>query len=145
MAKRLAVSHSLVQQAIIRLPAGSTTIQFLLDIGGTIQIDNSLASTNVTARITAPITLGSSAIFSNYSDSGTVAGAGTLRLDTVTGGDTTLSLAGDNTNANTIGMLAGSATVTKSGVGTWAIESGSYIGTSELPDFAGTRSSRFSF
>jgi fibronectin-binding autotransporter adhesin len=104
-----------------------------LTSGGSIQILSTLASGNPTETINAPLVLtgaNGTYTFANNSTNGT--GLGTLDFGGgVTGGAagaTILTLAGSNTNANTISGVIGNGlattvAVTKSGVGTWDLTS----------------------
>ena len=101
--------------------------------GGTIQILNTLTTTNAVETINAPLVIegtGGSYTFANNSANGAGAGAGTLdfggQISGGAAGTTTLNLAGTNTNSNTISgaIVNGSATnlaVTMNGSGTWVL------------------------
>ena len=130
----------------IGTPSGNS---LLLTSGGGIHILNTLSSTNAVERINAPLVLeGASGTYtiSNDSANGAGASAGTLDIGgSITAGalgNTILTLAGSNANANTISnvMANGSATslgITKSGVGTWVL-SGSNIYSGATSVNAGT-------
>ena len=101
-----------------------------LTTGGTTQILSTLTATNAIETINAPLVLeGATYTFTNASANGAGANAGTLNFGggiTGAAGNTVLTLAGANTNSNTIsGVIGnGSATsmgITKSGAGTWLL------------------------
>ena len=113
----ITVANAIANQSINSISfdtsAGSYTIgatggdSLTLGSGGTTQILSTLTSTNAVETINAPIILGGSYTFANYSASGTGAGAGTLNFggsitSAASSGITTLTLNGNNTNANTI-------------------------------------------
>ncbi len=110
---------------------------FGLTSGGTIQILSTLTATNDVETINAPLVIegaGATYTFQNNSANGTGAGAGTLDFGGgITGGTagaTVLTLAGSNTNANTIsGVIAnGTATsvaINESGAGYWVLSGSS--------------------
>ena len=113
---------------------GSTSLNTLrLTSGGTIQILNSLSSTNAVETINSKLSIqaaNGTYSFVNNSANGAVAGAGTLNfggaISGAVAGATVLKLDGSNTNANTVsGVISnGTATtlaVTKSGLGTWVL------------------------
>ena len=119
--------------------AGSFTIgnpsgnPFYMSSGGTIQILASLSSADAVETIAAPLVIegaGGTFTLANHSASGTGAGTGTLNITGgITGGAagaTVLTLAGSNTNANTVSGLIANGTATsvamsKSGAGTWVL------------------------
>ena len=106
---------------------------FYMSSGGTIQILASLSSSDAVETIAAPLVIegaGGTFTLANHSASGTGAGTGTLNITGgITGGAagaTVLTLAGSNTNANTVSGLIANGTATsvamsKSGAGTWVL------------------------
>jgi len=125
---------------------GSTgSNSLLLTAGGTTQILSTLQSTNAVETINAPLVIegaGGTYTFANNSANGAGAGAGTLDFGGgITGGAagaSVLTLAGTNTNANTIsGAIGnGSATtmaVTETGAGIWVLSgANTYTGATTI-------------
>jgi fibronectin-binding autotransporter adhesin len=124
--------------------------RLLLSSGGTIQIAAALTATNAIETINAPLQIqgasGATYTFTNLSANGTGVGAGTLNFGggitgvATTGNTTTLTLAGTNTNDNTIsgiigdGSAGGKMALTKNiTVGTWVLSgANTYTGATNV-------------
>ena len=102
----------------------------LLTSGGSISLLGTLAATNATEAITAPLVIeGSSGsyTFSNNAGNGSVL----LLTGSITGSNAALTLAGSNTSSNLISgnISDGSGSLTKNGLGTWILSgANSYSG-----------------
>jgi fibronectin-binding autotransporter adhesin len=117
----------------------------LLTTSGTIQILSTLVSTNAVETINAPLAIqGAAYTFANGSFNGAGVGAGTLNFggaitSGAASGITTLTLAGANTNANTIsGVIGGgggaTVTLTKIGTGIWDLSGANTYGGATAVD-----------